>query len=117
MLSLSCRNQRIKFIAENIDMIAQGSDNTSGNIYIQANEKITLKTKNLNCNGTSVAKFFSAGIVEIVGDGILNFYGGLVDCADGATKLKPAKYASDFEIRQSTGPSLLDGATSPNPVA
>jgi hypothetical protein len=115
----NCRNGRIKFIAENIDMIAQGSDNTSGNIYIQSNEKITIKSKNLNCNGTSVAKFFSAGIVEVVGDGILNFYGGLVDCADGATKLKPSKYASDFETQQSgvTGPGLLDGASSPNPAA
>lgn len=108
----NCRNGRIKFIAENIDMIAMGADNANGNIYIQSNEKVTIKTKNLNCNGTSVAKFFSAGVVEIVGDGILNFYGGLVDCADGATKLNPSKYASDFEEQQRAMPGFLDGISS-----
>jgi hypothetical protein len=105
----NCRNGRIKFIAENIDMIATGVDNENGNIYIESNEKVTIKTKNLNCNGTSVAKFFSAGVVEVVGDGILNIYGGLIDCADGATKIKGSKYESDFEEQQRSGPGFLDG--------
>jgi hypothetical protein len=108
----NCRRGRIKFIAENIDMIATGIDNANGNIYIQSNEKVTIKTKNLNCNGSSVAKFFSAGVVEIVGDGILNFYGGLIDCADGSTKLNPSKYASDFEEQQRSTPGFLDGLSS-----
>lgn len=105
----NCRNGRIKFIAENIDMIATGVDNTNGNIYIQANEKITIKSKNIKCDASSVAKFFSTGLLEIVGDNILNIYGGLVDCVDGATKLNQSKYASDFETQQSGGIANLFG--------
>jgi hypothetical protein len=41
--------------------------------------------------------------MEIVGNGTLNFYGGLIDCADSCTTLKKSKGISDFEEQQKGG--------------
>lgn len=100
----NCQNGRIRMMAENIDMIAQGPDNSSGYITLESNEKIIIKSKHLECDGSSVAKFFSSGTVELIGDGLLNIYGGLVDSADGATKLIRSKLVSDLEDREATRP-------------
>jgi hypothetical protein len=35
----------------------------------------------------------------MIGKGILNIYGGLIDAADGATKVNGSKYDSDNEAR------------------
>jgi hypothetical protein len=37
-----------------------------------------------------------------VGDGTLEMFAGLADCATGATKLKKSKYPSTVEIRENT---------------
>jgi hypothetical protein len=94
---------RIRFEAKNIDMIANGSDNKSGYINIESNEKINIRSKNIEVNGDAVAKFLSSGVCELVGNGSLNFYGGLIDCADSCTTLKPSKGISKFETQQKTG--------------
>ena len=94
---------RIRFEAKNIDLIANGSNNKGGNINIESNEKIIIRSKNIEVNGDSVAKFLSSGICEIVGNGTLNFYGGLIDCADSCTTLKGSKGMSDFESQQKDG--------------
>lgn len=94
---------RIRLDARNIDLKATGPNNQSGHINIESNEKITVKSKNIEINGDSVAKFLSSGTCELVGNASLNFYGGMIDCADSATTVKPSKGTSPFEAQQRTG--------------
>jgi len=79
-------NGRIRMEAENIDMIASGSDNKNGNINIRANEKISIKSKTLDINTSSYTKIVSSGVVDITGKTILNIYGGLIQAAEGLIK-------------------------------
>lgn len=94
---------RIRFEAKAIDVIANGSGNSSGYINLESNEKVIIRSKNVEINADSVAKFLSSGVMELVGSGSLNFYGGLIDCVDSCTTLKASKGVSDFENQQDGG--------------
>jgi hypothetical protein len=88
---------RIKFEAENIELLATGADNKNGIITLKSNEKVEILSKNVEVNATSVAKFFSSGTCKVVGNAILDIYGGLAACATGADKLKKSKYGGTAE--------------------
>ena len=94
---------RIRLDARNIDIKATGVNNQSGVINIESNEKVIIRSKNVEVNGDAVAKFLSSGTCELVGNSALNFYGGLIDCADAATTLLPSKGTSAFEDQQRGG--------------
>tara|TARA_Y100001937_G_scaffold124827_1_gene190324 strand:+ start:63 stop:647 length:585 start_codon:yes stop_codon:yes gene_type:complete len=94
---------RIRLDARNIDIKATGPNNQSGHINIESNEKITIKSKNIEIDGDAVAKFLSSGTCELVGNAALNFYGGLIDCADSGTTVKASKGTSAFESQQRGG--------------
>lgn len=97
---LKAPNGRIRLEAVNVDIRANGGDNKNGYVNIDANEKVIIRSKNIEINGTAVAKFFSSGLCEIVGKNTLNFAGGLIDCADGATSVNPSKQASKLEKQE-----------------
>jgi len=92
---LRANRGRIRMEAENVDIHA-----SQGIINLDSNEKINMKSKTIEVNGDSVVKFFSSGLCEIIGQNTLNFFGGLVDCVDGATTGLPSKGASKFEEQQ-----------------
>lgn len=96
---LNAPNGRIRLIAENIDILASGGDNKNGVIILDANEKIVVKSPIIDVRSTVSTKIFSEKTVELIGKGILNIYGGLIDAADGATKVNGSKYESDNEAR------------------
>jgi len=91
---LRAKNGRIKLDAENIDLFAEGTKNNAGVINLESNEQINLTTKNLTINVDSVAKFFSSGSLQLVADASLDIYGGLVDVATSAQKIKASKFPS-----------------------
>jgi hypothetical protein len=90
-------NGKVRIFAQNIELVAQGPDGKNGNIIIDANEKIIVKANQIDINSKVSTKVFSEKTVECIGKGILNIYGGLIDCADGATKLKGSKGGSTNE--------------------
>jgi hypothetical protein len=90
-------NGRIKIYAQNIELIASGADGKNGNIIIDANEKVIVKAPQIDINSKVSTKIFSEKTVDVIGKAILNIYGGLIDCADGATKLKGSKGGSTNE--------------------
>ncbi len=96
-LVLNAKNGRIRILAENIDLIANGPDGKNGVITIDANEKVIVKAPTIDIRSKVSTKIFSEKTVECIGKGILNIYGGLIDCADGATKLKGSKGGSTNE--------------------
>ena len=65
-------------------------------------DKINLKSQSIDINGTVSTKLFSEKTVEIIGKGIMNVYGGLVDFADRTTKGKPSKFPSINEERNAS---------------
>lgn len=94
---LNASNGRIRIIGENIDLISRGSDGQNGNISIDANEKILLNAQSISITSRVSTRIVSENKVEMIGKAILNCYGGLVDFADGATKINGSKGGSIFE--------------------
>lgn len=84
-------NGRIRIYAQNIELIASGADGKNGNIIIDANEKVIVKAPQIDINSKVSTKIFSEKTVDVIGKAILNIYGGLIDAADGATKVNGSK--------------------------
>jgi DUF4097 and DUF4098 domain-containing protein YvlB len=101
---LKATDGNIRLQGRNVEILANGHDNKNGVITLESNEKIELTSKNIECNASSVAKFFSSGTCKIVGDNMLDIYGGLAACATGASKMNPSKYPS---IPQDENNSIL----------
>ena len=88
---ISAQSGKIQLQATNIMISAQGHDNKTGYVTVEANEKFDVRAKNIELNASSVAKFFSSGTLETVGKGILNIYGGLMQTADGSSMISGSK--------------------------
>ena len=98
-LVLKSSSGRVRIEGVNVDIIATGGNGKNGNIILDSNEKIILDTKVVDIKGTASCKIFSENIVTIIGNSILDLYGGFVDIADGATKIKGSKGGSSNEDR------------------
>jgi len=106
---LRASNGRIRIEAKNIDIIASGGDGKNGVVTVDADEKVIIKSQTIDVSGTVSTKIFSEKTVEVIGNGILNIYGGLIESMDGATSGKTSKgsktcpvptLATPTEIRQ-----------------
>ena len=87
---------RIRIEALDVDIVATGSGNQKGTVFINGNEKVIMKSQVIDASSKVSTKIFSEKTVECVGNGLLNIYGGLVDCADGATHVNPSKTDGGF---------------------
>ena len=92
--------------AKNITLKATGSDGKNGVVKINGNEKIVIKSPDIEVNGTTSTKIFSEGQVDVIGKGIMNVYGGLMDFADGATNLLGSKSGTKKGAKDGTLTSL-----------
>ena len=90
-------NGRIRLIGQNIDFVARGSDGQNGNINIDANEKVIVNAPIVSVTSKVSTRLVSENQIDLIGKAILNIYGGLVDCADGATKINGSKGGSTNE--------------------
>tara|TARA_Y100001973_G_scaffold12442_1_gene17286 strand:- start:149 stop:778 length:630 start_codon:yes stop_codon:yes gene_type:complete len=82
---------KIRIEAQDIEMVATGYNGRTGYISLDSNEKLILKSKSVDIRATETAKFFSENKLDVVGNAIMNIYGGLMDFADGATSIKGSK--------------------------
>ena len=83
---------RIKLEAESIELTAKGFDGRTGNILLDADDKIALNSQIIDIKSRVSTKIFSESTIDFIGKGILNIYGGLCDFADRTTKgSKPSK--------------------------
>ena len=87
-LVLKAASGRVRIEGVNIQLVATGSDGNNGNVEITANEKVIVKSQIIDAASKVSTKIFSEKTVDMIGRGILNMYGGLVDVADGATSVK-----------------------------
>jgi hypothetical protein len=90
---LTAKNGDIRMNARNISILANenANGNEQGILTMEANEKITMRTKNVEINGSSVVKFFSSGACEIVAKSSMNFSAGLFAAVDNACSGKNSK--------------------------
>ena len=97
-ITFNAPNGRIKLVAQNIELVANGFDGKNGTIIGSADEKIILNSKGtIDISAGVSAKIFSNDTVNVVGKAILNIYGGLIDAADGATSKIGSKGGSKNE--------------------
>ena len=94
---------RIRMEAVDIDIIATGEDNEKGTVNINGNEKVIIKAQTIDASSKVASKFFSEKTVEVVGNGVLNIYGGMIDAADGATQRNGSKVKSQNEENHRQG--------------
>lgn len=94
---INAPGKSVKIIAETIELLATGADGKTGVIMIDANEKVIIKASVIDVRSTVSTKIFSEKTVDLIGKAILNIYGGLIDCADGATKINGSKGGSTNE--------------------
>ena len=87
-LVLKAPSGRVRIEGINIDIIASGPDGQNGVVNINGNEKVIIKGQTIDTASKVSTKIFSEKTVDMIGRGILNMYGGLVDVADGATTIK-----------------------------
>ena len=96
-LVLRAPSGRVRIEGVNIDLIASGADGQNGVITIDANEKVLVRAQTIDISSKVSTRLFSEKTVELIGNGILNMYGGLIDAADGATSLIGSKGGSQNE--------------------
>jgi hypothetical protein len=94
---INAPGKRVKIVAENIELLASGFDGKNGSIIIDANEKVIVKAPIIDVRSSLSTKIFSEQTVSVIGNAILDIYGGLIDAADGATKIKGSKGGSSNE--------------------
>ena len=82
---------KIRIEAQDIELVATGYNGKTGYIALDSNEKIIVKSKSIDVRATETAKFFSENKLDVVGNSILNIYGGLIDISDGATAVLGSK--------------------------
>ena len=98
----------IKLDAQNIELIATGSDGKNGNIKLNSNQKVVIRSPDIEINSTVSTKIFSEGQLDAIGKGIMNVYGGLMDFADGATALLGSKSQTKLTAIDGTLSSTLE---------
>ena len=96
-LVLQAPSGRVRIIGENVDIKASGADGKNGVVNINGNEKVIVKSQTIDVSSTVSTKIFSEKTVDMIGRGILNMYGGLIDAADGATSVLGSKGGSTNE--------------------
>ena len=82
---------KIRIEAQDIELVATGYNGKTGYIALDSNEKIIVKSKSIDVRATETAKFFSENKLDVVGNAVLNIYGGLIDISDGATAVLGSK--------------------------
>lgn len=73
--------------ARNILIKATGDDQSTGNVTIEGNDKVSIKGKGdgVDISGNASVKITSDKQVDVIGKTILNLYGNIMDCADGSS--------------------------------
>jgi hypothetical protein len=98
-LVLNALNGNVEIRGRNVLIQTTGAGNKSGSILMFANEKIIGKAQTIDFNSKISTKIFSEKTVDVIGKAVLNIYGGMVDCADGATEIIGSKLPSSNEIK------------------
>ena len=107
-ITIAAPHGTIRLSAQNIELIAEGNDGRNGIISLNSNEKIRIESPDVEVTSSVSTKIVSANTVNVVGEGIMNVYGGLMDFADGATSLLGSKAADKLSAKAGKLSSSLE---------
>jgi hypothetical protein len=90
---------RIRMEAENIDIIARGSDNKNGNVTIDANESVNLIGRRIDVTGDELVNIVTDGTLQTAALNIMKSYAGAFEKLSGVgTKLlSTTSFTSNLE--------------------
>ena len=74
-----------------IELISNGPDNETGNIILDANEKVILAGQQISINGHTAVKVTSFGRTDIISKSTLNMYSTKIDIVDSVLVANPFK--------------------------
>ena len=107
-VNIAAPHGTIRLTAENIELISTGDDGRNGVIKIRANERIRIEAPDVEVTSSVSTKIVSANQVNVIGEGIMNVYGGLMDFADGATSLLGSKNTDKLAAKTGKLSSALE---------
>ena len=76
---------------DGIELIATGYNNETGNIILDANEKVILAGQQISINGHTAVKVTSFGRTDIISKSTLNMYSTKIDIVDSVLVANPFK--------------------------
>jgi hypothetical protein len=93
---LVARKGNIRMEAENVLIKAEGYDNKTGNIDIEANERVNIEGKEVKLNGKQSCRLISTGIGEITCKASLKMQASYMSCLSSVCKDNITKYGERF---------------------
>lgn len=91
-----------KVNAKDIQLIATGTDNSSGRITIKSNEEIKLDSKQVNINAKEAMSLLSDGELNTTAKNIMKMTAGSYQKLSSASALKPPKFPINQSLRDRT---------------
>jgi hypothetical protein len=80
---------RIRMEAENIDLIAYGSDASNGYVNILGKEGVNIEGRTININGNEKMSIFTDGSMQMTAMNILKMYTGDMQSLTATSNIKP----------------------------
>lgn len=97
---------RLRLEAENIDIIARGSDPSKGVVNIQSNESVNIETKTFAVNANESVSLFTDGQMQQTAINIMRIYGGSIQKMTSMSANKTPSLPVLGKIVQLTQPQL-----------
>lgn len=103
-INIVAQNGKIRLIADDIEIIARGTNSDEGNVRIKASENIELDGKKTIINSKSYTKIASSGKLEIAANSCIKVYGSLIQGVTDAVSLKDSKVGGrSYQSKQLRG--------------
>jgi hypothetical protein len=96
-----------KVNAENIQLIARGSDNSNGIITLSSNEEVKLESKRININAKEAMSLVSSGELNTTATNIMKMTAGSFQKLSSASALKKPGYSVNQRSLSSVKPSKI----------
>ena len=98
---------RIRMEAENIDLIARGTDASKGVINIISNESVNIETKKFTANANESISIFTDGEMQQTAINIMKIFGGSIQKMTSTSALKGPSLPILGNLAQLAKPFLL----------
>lgn len=96
-----------KVNAENIQLIARGSDNSNGIITLSSNEEVKLESKRININAKEAMSLVSSGELNTTATNIMKMTAGSFQKLSSASALKKPGHTVNQRALSSVRPSKI----------
>ena len=98
---------RIRMSALDIDIRADGSDNTRGSINLDSNQSVNIKTGTFDVKANTGIRIYTPNNMDLVANTSMGLVSNFINGLTSASSLKPSK---DAPITESTGKFITQSA-------